>query len=69
MVVSFRGTWFLVGLVSWGEGCGRLNNYGVYTKVSRYLDWIHGYINPKEAPLESQSTDTLLGGPLKLRVG
>ncbi|XP_059783096.1 vitamin K-dependent protein C isoform X3 [Balaenoptera ricei] len=54
MVVSFRGTWFLVGLVSWGEGCGRLNNYGVYTKVSRYLDWIHGYINPKEAPLESQ---------------
>ncbi|XP_065736493.1 vitamin K-dependent protein C isoform X3 [Phocoena phocoena] len=54
MVVSFRGTWFLVGLVSWGEGCGRLNNYGVYTKVSRYLDWIHGYINAKEASLESQ---------------
>ncbi|XP_058908603.1 vitamin K-dependent protein C isoform X3 [Kogia breviceps] len=54
MVVSFHGTWFLVGLVSWGEGCGRLNNYGVYTKVSRYLDWIHGYINAKEAPLESQ---------------
>uniref|UniRef100_A0A6I8S8S7 Vitamin K-dependent protein C n=1 Tax=Xenopus tropicalis TaxID=8364 RepID=A0A6I8S8S7_XENTR len=40
MVTKFGETWFLVGLVSWGEGCGRLNNFGVYTKVSRYLDWI-----------------------------
>ncbi|XP_057601571.1 vitamin K-dependent protein C isoform X2 [Hippopotamus amphibius kiboko] len=54
MVVSFRGTWFLVGLVSWGEGCGRLQNYGVYTKVSRYLDWIHSHIKVEEALLESQ---------------
>ncbi|XP_064238929.1 vitamin K-dependent protein C isoform X2 [Aotus nancymaae] len=55
MVASFRGTWFLVGLVSWGEGCGLLHNYGVYTKVSRYLDWIHGHIRDKEAPPESQA--------------
>uniref|UniRef100_A0A5F5PZL5 Vitamin K-dependent protein C n=1 Tax=Equus caballus TaxID=9796 RepID=A0A5F5PZL5_HORSE len=54
MVASFRGTWFLVGLVSWGEGCGRLHNYGVYTKVSRYLDWIHGHIRAAEASLKSQ---------------
>ncbi|XP_062036370.1 vitamin K-dependent protein C [Lepus europaeus] len=53
MVASFRGTWFLVGLVSWGEGCGDLNNYGVYTKVSRYLDWIHSHIEEKEAAPES----------------
>uniref|UniRef100_A0A2K6F4J5 Vitamin K-dependent protein C n=1 Tax=Propithecus coquereli TaxID=379532 RepID=A0A2K6F4J5_PROCO len=49
MVTSFRGTWFLVGLVSWGEGCGLLHNYGVYTKVSRYLDWIHSHIRDREA--------------------
>ncbi|XP_046513797.1 vitamin K-dependent protein C isoform X2 [Equus quagga] len=54
MVAPFRGTWFLVGLVSWGEGCGRLHNYGVYTKVSRYLDWIHGHIRAAEASLKSQ---------------
>ncbi|XP_045875793.1 vitamin K-dependent protein C isoform X8 [Meles meles] len=54
MVASFRGTWFLVGLVSWGEGCGRLHNYGIYTKVSRYLDWIHGYIRAEEAFPENQ---------------
>ncbi|KAM4868926.1 vitamin K-dependent protein C isoform X1 [Urocitellus parryii] len=47
MVALSRGTWFLVGLVSWGEGCGLLNNYGVYTKVSRYLDWIHSHIRDK----------------------
>ncbi|CAD7670621.1 unnamed protein product [Nyctereutes procyonoides] len=54
MVTSFRGTWFLVGLVSWGEGCGRLHNYGIYTKVSRYLDWIHSHIRGEEASLENQ---------------
>ncbi|KAL6047901.1 hypothetical protein STEG23_016340 [Scotinomys teguina] len=55
MVVFFRGTWFLVGLVSWGEGCGQPNNYGVYTKVSRYLEWIHGYLADKDASLKSQT--------------
>ncbi|XP_072469548.1 vitamin K-dependent protein C isoform X2 [Notamacropus eugenii] len=48
MVTEFRGTWFLVGLVSWGEGCGRLNNFGIYTKISQYLHWIHGHIKAKE---------------------
>ncbi|XP_007954589.1 vitamin K-dependent protein C [Orycteropus afer afer] len=55
MVTSFHGTWFLVGLVSWGEGCGRLHNYGIYTKVSHYLDWIHSHVGAKEASLESQT--------------
>lgn len=54
MVVFFRGTWFLVGLVSWGEGCGHLNNYGIYTKVGSYLQWIHSHIGEKDASLKSQ---------------
>lgn len=40
MVTLYRHTWFLLGLVSWGEGCGDLDKLGVYTKVSNYLDWI-----------------------------
>ncbi|XP_037706320.1 vitamin K-dependent protein C isoform X2 [Choloepus didactylus] len=53
MVASFSGTWFLVGLVSWGEGCGNPHNYGIYTKVSHYLDWIQSYIRHDEAAPES----------------
>ncbi|XP_031605530.1 vitamin K-dependent protein C [Oreochromis aureus] len=41
MVTLYRDTWFLVGLVSWGEGCGQLDKLGIYTKVSNYNDWIN----------------------------
>lgn len=41
MVTLYRDTWFLVGLVSWGEdGCGREDKLGIYTKVSNYNEWI-----------------------------
>ncbi|KAL2097933.1 hypothetical protein ACEWY4_007140 [Coilia grayii] len=40
MMVEYRKTWFLIGLVSWGEGCGHKDKLGIYTKVSNYLEWI-----------------------------
>ncbi|XP_048362726.1 vitamin K-dependent protein C-like isoform X1 [Sphaerodactylus townsendi] len=51
MVTQFKNTWFLVGLVSWGEGCGKLDNFGIYTKVSSYLEWINQQI---KAPLKPE---------------
>ncbi|CAL8361869.1 unnamed protein product [Merluccius merluccius] len=32
--------WFLVGITSWGGGCGRSQQPGVYTKVTSMLPWI-----------------------------
>lgn len=37
---NYKGTWFLTGIVSWGEGCAEKGKYGIYTRVSRYYSWI-----------------------------
>nr|XP_008193782.1 PREDICTED: uncharacterized protein LOC657068 isoform X2 [Tribolium castaneum] len=40
MVCERGGTWQVVGVVSWGIGCGQVGIPGVYVKVAHYLDWI-----------------------------
>uniref|UniRef100_A0A2I3NIJ7 Plasminogen activator n=1 Tax=Papio anubis TaxID=9555 RepID=A0A2I3NIJ7_PAPAN len=40
------GRMTLVGIISWGLGCGQKDVPGVYTKVTNYLDWIQDNMQP-----------------------
>uniref|UniRef100_A0A8C1JWZ6 Coagulation factor IX n=1 Tax=Cyprinus carpio TaxID=7962 RepID=A0A8C1JWZ6_CYPCA len=36
----YQNTWFLTGIVSWGEECAKEGKYGIYTRISKYMYWI-----------------------------
>lgn len=40
VVKDLKNTWYLIGIVSWGDNCGQKNKPGVYTKVTYYRKWI-----------------------------
>lgn len=39
-VVNYRDTWFLTGVISWGEGCAAHGKFGVYTRLGNFLTWV-----------------------------
>lgn len=45
LVCQDDGFYELVGLVSWGFGCGRVDVPGVYVKVSSFIGWINQIIS------------------------
>ena len=38
------GTWYQIGVISFGVGCGRKDSPGVYTKVLSYTSWIENVV-------------------------
>ena len=58
LIASQNGEHVQVGITSWGIGCGRSNQYGVYTRVSQFTGWIDDTI--------AANTDASGGGTLHL---
>ncbi|MBU6335548.1 MAG: serine protease [Chloroflexi bacterium] len=50
LAVQRSGSWYLTGVVSWGTGCADPNYYGVYTRVSRFISWLDGYLPDATTP-------------------
>ncbi|XP_037005936.2 transmembrane protease serine 11A isoform X2 [Artibeus jamaicensis] len=40
VIKDLKDTWYLIGIVSWGDNCGQRNKPGVYTMVAYYRHWI-----------------------------
>ncbi|KAA0193250.1 hypothetical protein HAZT_HAZT004657 [Hyalella azteca] len=52
--------WHVVGITSFGEGCGRLGKYGIYARVSNYRTWIRDVMNAhaQSATSEQEARNT-----------
>lgn len=61
-----EGTWYLVGMVSWGPGCQNSEAPPIYLRVSSYQPWVWDHITGQAPPAPSQALLLALPLPLSL---
>ncbi len=70
IVADGHGHWKQTGIVSFGIGCAEPDYYGVYTRVSRYIDWISAQISePGSTPTPTPVTPTVTPAPTATPTG
>lgn len=57
MVRAEDGGWVQVGVVSWGEGCGRKDRYGVYSRTAAFEPWLRAVARGALAPAARPSSE------------
>jgi secreted trypsin-like serine protease len=65
MMVFTDGAWKLTGVVSFGQDCALPDKYGVYMRITAFLDWINTYVDTGVVPeddLDTPSDDSSGGG-------
>ncbi|XP_078074126.1 uncharacterized protein LOC144497169 isoform X2 [Mustelus asterias] len=45
LACEYNGNWYLIGITSWGKGCALKGKPGIYTRVSKFRNWVHKTIS------------------------
>ncbi|XP_036886366.1 probable threonine protease PRSS50 [Sturnira hondurensis] len=66
LVCPMENTWYLVGMVSWGPGCGKKEAPPIYLRISAYKYWIWERMSGQALPAPSGALLLALPLPLSL---
>lgn len=47
LLCQMRGRWTVVGVTSFGDGCGRRGKYGIYASVANHVPWMMSVITSR----------------------